>query len=890
MRIGVLRAILSFSILALAACGMNKPTSLSHIAYHDLTARYNRYFNSKLLLQGTETFFQESHKDNYEELLPLYIIGSEETAQSVYGDMDEVIKKASANIKLHENSKWTDDAYYHIGMANFYKRDYAEALKAFVFVTSEFDEGLRMKERKKKSKKKKKRTRAQAEKERNTNEYYDESMSFAKHKPAKYPSILMIIRAYTHLKEWDKAQSIISLSKGDRKFPDDLKEKLAVATTNYHIARKDYNNAIGSLTEAILLAEKKEDKRRYTFLLAQLHRRANLNQMAIQYFTEVLDMNPDFEMEFQAKIKIAKISKEENLTSNREVIALLLGMLKEDKYRMFKGEIYFTLAEIYLKEGRIEEAVKNFLASVENSRDNQEQQAMAFLQLAELYYVKEEYKTSQVYHDSTLAVLPVENELYDDLSERNGVLKDLVRNMDIIATQDSLQYLASLSEEELNKFVAEQEKKAREKAQAEAEAAEEQAGGGDSFNPLINNRGGGTSAWPFDDPNLKSRGFSTFQQRWGERPRVDFWRISSKANNLLAGQEEEEEKSEEEGGAEAEEEGFSLGELPKSPEALEASNQKIMDAYFNLGNLYKDQIENRVRALAAFETLMTRYPDNPYRLETAYTLYLIYQESDPDKALKYKQMIIKDFPESIIAKVLQNPNYIQEAKEQENEVQNYYATTYDFFTQDDLMTALERKKRAEQLFPNNPLQPKFDMLEALIYGKMGKYDTCKVTLQKIVNNYPNDEVQPKAVTMLNLLEGRDYEVNAGNIEANMYTLEPETQHFMCVLIKNSDLDITNLQTKIAQFNDEFFRLSTIGITPVILNNDLQMILLKSFDNADKAKTYYNTIRYNKSVFSGIAEEDYDVFYISKRNYGVFFRQKDIVNYMTFFTQKYLRQQ
>lgn len=889
MRIGVLRAILSVLLLAMAACGMNKPTSLSHIAYHDLTARYNRYFNAKLLLQQTDQFLAESHQDNYEELLPLYIETTEESAQSVYGDMDEVLKKASANIKLHENSKWTDDAYYHIGMAHYHKRDFHEALKAFVFVTSEFEDGLRLKERKSKGRnKRKKRTRAQAEKERNTNEYYDETLSFTKHKPARYESIIMIIRTYTHLREWDKAQSIISLAKGDRKFPDDLKEDLAVATTAYHIARSDYNNAIGSLTEAILLAKKNDDKRRYTFILAQLHRRANLNTMAIQYFNEVLDMKPDFEMEFQAKIKIAKISKEENLYSNQEVLALLKEMLRNDKYRMFKGEIYFTLAEIYLKEGSMDKAVESFLASVEHSRDNPEQQALAFLQLAELYFVKEEYRTSQVYHDSTLTVLPTAHTAYEDVVDRNDLLKNLVRNLDIIETEDSLQYLASLSEEELNAFIAEKEKKAREKAQAEAEAAGQPAGD-DGFSPLMsNNSNQSASSWPFDDPNLKGRGYNAFKQRWGDRPRVDYWRISAKANNLLAREEDEEEDGAATDTADTQEE-FQLGELPKTPEAMEASNKRIMDAYFNLGNLYRDRLENEVQAIAAFETLMARFPDNPYRLETAYTLYLIYKDSKPDKAQKYKSIIISEFPESIIAKVLQNPNYIQETKEKENELQDYYATTYEFFSQDDLMTALERKKRAEQLYPNNPLQPKFDMLEALIYGKMGKYDTCKMTLQTIVNKYPNDEVQPQAVTMLNLLEGRGYETNAGNIAANTYTMEPESAHFMCVLVRDPELDVTALQTRIAQFNDEFFRLASVSITPVILNNDLQMILLKSFDNADKAKKYYNSIRYNKSVFSGWAEEDYDVFYISKRNYGVFFRQKDIVNYMTFFTQRYLRE-
>ena len=179
------------------------------------------------------------------------------------------------------------------------------------------------------------------------------------------------------------------------------------------------------------------------------------------------------------------------------------------------------------------------------------------------------------------------------------------------------------------------------------------------------------------------------------------------------------------------------------------------------------------------------------------------------------------------------------------------------------------------------------MLEALIYGKMGSLDTCKMALQTIVNRYPNDEVKNKAEEMLNLLEGREYNATTG--EAVSYKYEPNVKHFFVIVVKNPELDLAALQTRIAQFNDKYFSLESFSMTPVLLTNELSLVLLKEFQNAAKAKTFYNSIRYNKEVYAGMAEEDYEVFYISQQNYGIFFRQKDIESYRGFFTREYLNQ-
>lgn len=872
--------------MLLVACnpGRKSQTSATYIAYHDLTARYNRYFNAKLLLQETHKYFKNSHKEDYTKLLPLYLYGTEEQAQSIYGDMDEVIKKASANIKLHENSKWIDDAYMHVGMAYYLKNDYAEAVKAFTFVTSEFDSGVREKERSKGPRRNRKsKTRAQREKERNTNEYYDESLSFVKHKPARYEAIIWVVKSYTEMREYDKAQSVLSLAKGDRKFPNDLKEDLAVSGAHLSIKRKDYQNAIFALKDAVQLSDNDKRTVRYYFILAQLHEMLSQNVLAINYLQQVIDGKPPFEMEFQAKLKIAQIAQKEDLQSDSEVIAMLLDMLKSERYHMFRGEIHYTLGEIYQKQQREEEAIEQYLAAVEHFETEQDKQARTFLKLANLYFSKEDYVTSQSYHDKTLALIDERHLDYDKTNKRNNILKDLVLNLNTISEQDSLQALAAMSPEELEKYMRDLRREQQEAERQDSEQEEE------FFEPLFGqDNQQGASSWPFDDPGLRGKGFNEFKRMWGNRPFADNWRIGKQGGFTLDDGEGDESNTL---GLVDEEGNIDTTMLPTSPEALAASNEKLMDAYYALGILYKDKLNNIPKSTKAFEALMKRFPgpENKYRLEASYHLYLLYQASDVAKAEKYRNIIINEFPESILAKVLLNPNYLKESRAVEDELNTYYASTYSYFTNNDLATALQRKFNADTLYPGNFLQPKFDMLEALIYGKRGEYDQCKAALQTIVNKYPFDEVKPQALTMLNMLEGREYAGNAGNIEANTYEYQPQATHFLVVLLKKPGTDIAALQNRIASFNDKYFRLAPPSISPFVLDNDTELILLKKYDNAEKAKLYYNTFRYNTEVFVGLEKEDYDVFYISERNYGVFFRQRDLANYMAFFTSRYLRE-
>lgn len=856
--------------------------SFLYKSYHDLTAHYNRYFNSKLILTETYDYFKDNHKDNYDEILPLYIYGDEEASSSKSPDLDEVVKKSSVNIKKHQNSKWIDDAYYHIGQAYYLKRDYEEALAAFTYITSEFKFGIREKDKKKRPKTKGK-SRSQKEKAANTNPYYDKGLSIGKHKPARWNAIIWIIKSYTELGKFSEAQSIVSFAKGDKQFPEPLMEELYVAVTHLYIKQENYNYAADAMKRAIELANRKKDKKRYVFILGQIYQKQNLNNLAIESYKQVLELKPDFEMEFHSKINIAKISKEENLATNEEILALLNSMIKSEKYKHFLGEVYFTMGELYKKENELDQSLSYFNKSVQSSSSDNNQKALAYLEIGDIYFSQENYEMSKVYHDSTLAILSEDHDQYEDINERKNVLSELVKNINVINDQDSLQYLGSLSEEELKDFIEEKKKVEEEKEKDEDEEEE----GFEEYQPFDQNSV--SSNWPFDDVGQKSTGYNDFLRIWGDRPRVDNWRRIAVINQEVVDNNPDENPDESNNFTE-EFDYNNFGHLPRSEGAISASNSLIAEAYYRLGYIYKDKLLNSSKSIESFETLMERFPDNEFRLETAYNLYLLYQENgNTGLANKYKNIVLNEFPESILAKVINDPNYMEASKKMEKEVTNYYASTYQFFVADDFQRTLSRKYQADSLFPGNFMQPKFDMLEALSIGKMGNMDSFRVLLQKVVNKYPFDEVKPKALAMLNALEGIDYGKNDGNVEADKYKFEPDKKHFLAILFFKVGEEVQEFRNGLANFNAEFHSLETYQINSVLLNNDAELVLVKKFKNASKAKAYYNSMRYNEDVFKDIDKEEYEVFYISEHNYGVFFREKDINAYMSFFTQKYLQQ-
>ena len=64
-----------------------------------------------------------------------------------------------------------------------------------------------------------------------------------------------------------------------------------------------------------------------------------------------------------------------------------------------------------------------------------------------------------------------------------------------------------------------------------------------------------------------------------------------------------------------------------------------------------------------------------FKLEALQKIHTLYVEMpDYNMAEKYKQQIIKEFPESFYAKMLSDPSYIQKIKKENDEIEILYQT------------------------------------------------------------------------------------------------------------------------------------------------------------------------------------------------------------------------
>ena len=136
-----------FFVLLAAACSTEKDKFVNR-EYHKLTTHYNGYFN------GNESFKEGVEKlentviDDYEQILPAYILGTSDDAKSIYPQMDRALDKAAKVVRRHsmvikgeEKNEWIDDNYLLIGKARFYKQEYIASLEAFNYVSLQFNEG-----------------------------------------------------------------------------------------------------------------------------------------------------------------------------------------------------------------------------------------------------------------------------------------------------------------------------------------------------------------------------------------------------------------------------------------------------------------------------------------------------------------------------------------------------------------------------------------------------------------------------------------------------------------------------------------------------------------------------------------------------------------------------
>jgi TolA-binding protein len=611
-------------------------------------------------------------------------------------------------------------------------------------------------------------------------------------------------------------------------------------------------------------------------------------------------------MLFNARINRAKTFQASGSNDTKEIKRVLTKMLKDEKNKEFLDQIYYALAEIAFKEKNDSLAVKYLKFSAALSAGNTRQRGQSYLRLADIYFAKPDYHTSQAYYDSAVAFLPKDYRNYELIMNKKNSLTNLVKNIRTIMNEDSLQKVVKMDSVQRNKIIEEIIARVIEEEKKKEEEKQKQQSGTGNTGSFYNQQQSGfgsttttSGAWYFYNPAAMSLGLSDFYKKWGNRTLEDNWRRELK-EKISAFNEDEPEQAQGGNGNKNETKDakktkeYYLKNLPFTADQQARSHEKILEAYYALGSIYKEQLQDYPRSSESFEELLKRYPVNKYLLNSYYQLYrLNLLLKNNTRAEYYKNKILKEHPQTEYAKIILNPEYNKEILAARSEVEKFYTETYALYESGNYSEVIARADRADSLYSKSPMAPKFAFLRALSIGKTGQAQEYENALHKIIISYPKDEVKAKAQELLDYLtRAKNAQSNNGNSQDSLaqkipYAYKKDAQHFCMIIADIKKIDVSDLKNKISNFNGKYFSLETFTMQTLIYEAEKELIVVKSFASADKGMNYYTTLKDNKEVFEKVSSTDYSVSVISSDNYPLLYQRKNTTDYLKFFSENYI---
>lgn len=276
------------------------------------------------------------------------------------------------------------------------------------------------------------------------------------------------------------------------------------------------------------------------------------------------------------------------------------------------------------------------------------------------------------------------------------------------------------------------------------------------------------------------------------------------------------------------------------------------------------------------------------------------------KSNYYKNAILKEFPDSDYAKLINNPNYIKQLEAKKNKLENYYSNTYRAYRMNQFKIVISRCEQSDSLFPDNKLKPKFAYLRATAIGKSREIQYYEAALNDVIAKFPADEVKVEAeetlaliaalkITLADTLSQSDTVTSPGEgiskeeekKSPELYSLNKESTHYYVMVVADSIINVDDLKRELSDYNAKFFRLKKLRTSNMLLNTELHIIMVKNFGDSENGIDYFKSIRENLSSLPSLPKDKYREFIISAENFPVLYKDKQIDEYLSFFQKNYL---
>ncbi|NPD85717.1 hypothetical protein HNS38_13160 [Lentimicrobium sp. L6] len=866
-----------------SGCSTKKNT-WTRRAFHNVSAHYNGWWNGNESLKEGAIELEENSEDNYNKILPVYNYGDESMGSSMASYSDRAIEKGSMVAQRHtmwfknrEYCSWVPESYFLIGKAYFLKHEYQSARMTFDFIIKKY--------------------------------HYDE---------IQYESMLWLAKTFVEIENYQKAETYLELlsSKiGREDMERYVTHDVNAVYADLYIKQGSPELAIPFLKDAIFDIREKNLNTRMVFILAQIYQDQGNKQEATNLFKKVLKKNTDYKTTFNAKINLAKLYDSET-SDSQDLVKSLKKMLKDSKNINYLDQVYYALAEVAVIDEEFGQALEYLRLSVAKSVENEFQKAVSSLTAADLFYKRENYQMSGAYYDTAMMFLPEDYPNYKSVKRQTAIISDLVNHLTVVQIEDSLQKLAAMPRPELNalvdsliEIVVEEEERQREE-----ELLRQQAIAMGAQNRSRNGPGGGVAVgggWYFYNTQAMSMGYSEFLAKWGNRKLEDNWRLSNKQQTNFEMDDEMDEEVIADSlmiadsnyvapSSNPKDRNYYLQNIPLTPEQMEASDEKISEALYNAGFIYKESLQKSPEAILTFSDFHSRnMEEHELSIQVYFQLYLLYKEiGNQERMEEYQAIIIESYPESDYAKLILNPEYFKELQKKHNYLTDLYEKTYKAYEKGQYTMVVYNSDQALEVQEEHEIIPKFLYLKAISMAKTDIVDSMTVNLEKLIEKYPNSEVRPLAENILTNLGL--YDPNASlspeELEAqeqmdaamSMYEVRMDIPHHFVMIFNSAQMNMNAMKTRISDYNKKSHSLDNLNVSGLVFDGEWYMITISQFPNGLDAMVYYRDIITSSYVFPDAKQDQFKKMVISLDNYPKLYQDKDVEKYLKLFEKEYIK--
>jgi tetratricopeptide (TPR) repeat protein len=739
-----------------------------------------------------------------------------------------------------------------------------------------------------------------------------------------------------------------------------IKANYYLVFTDLYLRQGKYRDAAEKMELALKHIEKKKDRARPHFILAQIYHKLKESSNALREYEAVLKSHPDYELAFYAKINKA-IAFSRRSGKSDEIKKELMDMLKDEKNKEYRDQIYYALGEIYQEEQNKTEAISCFEKSLAvTAPENKKQKSKTYLHLADLYFSDRYYSNAQQYYDSTLKTINDDHERYDEVKARAESLGELVGYINTIELNDSLVVICGLSASEQEKKLAEvvkvlevkaQEQKAKDEAAAAAVVA-------NAADPGITG-----TFWAYN-ANLKQKGFDAFKEYWGDRPLKDNWRLSSKLSQSYGTPDEsivvDTTATANKGGknnvSEEEDDQYKVPDVQELKASLPCNDASKMasarysvaEAYYKSGLIYKEKLDDERNAVSAWQDLTTNLDSSSFHPLAYYQLFRNYLNKEAARGGKkdgfcetcnseYWANIIKQkYPGSEWARLVDNPEYLDQAEMKSKEENDAYEKAYRAYSNRMYFDAITAASNVISNEPNNSLLCRWRLLRAVCIGytdaSMGLKETYFKELNEVKTKCPGSSEAMRADELIragnqesvggqvgavkgseegDAGQGTEQNpketatggntqnttgTNGGNNSApadsaavaidSPYKVDLAAEHYFAVLLPLQGTDVGKAKADVSDFNASFYTSLALKTTNNLLGQQYHIVLVKPFKTLPECKEYLSSFKANKDALGEINSGNPIMFVISKPNYIALFKTKDVQSYLDFYQANY----